>query len=118
MTQSSIYTDQRKPSDHQITPQIGARVKATCVTVLYWSLWVAVLVVDTEVSTLLLGTYITGVVFLVQHGVSPSPIAPINYTWLPSTIRHRPWSVTGARTGCDVGDWFGFDLPTSLNCVV
>jgi hypothetical protein len=42
-----------------------------------------VFVVDAEVFALLLDTY--------MHGVSPPSIAPINYRWLPTTIRlHRP----------------------------
>jgi hypothetical protein len=59
-----------------------------------------VFVVDAEVFALLLDTY--------MHGVSPLSIAPINYRWLPTTIRlHRPSTVTCANGGC--GGCRGFD---------
>jgi hypothetical protein len=59
-----------------------------------------VFVVDAEVFALLLDTY--------MHGVSPPSLAPINFLWLPTTIRlHRPSTVTCANGGC--GGCCGFD---------
>jgi hypothetical protein len=42
-----------------------------------------VLVVDAEVFALLLDTYMPGVVFLFQHGVSPPSVSAIRYHWFP-----------------------------------
>lgn len=50
---------------------------------LYYSSRVVVLAVDAEVFALLLDTYMPGVVFLFQHGVSPPSVSAIRYHWFP-----------------------------------
>ncbi len=56
------------------------RVKATWITfLLNYSSRVVVLVVDTEVSTLLFDTSIPGVVFWFHHSVSPFSVSAIRY---------------------------------------
>jgi len=46
---------------------------------LYYSSRVVVLAVDAEVFALLLDTYMPGVVFLFQHGVSPPSVSAIHH---------------------------------------